>query len=83
MFGIALKQNIIEVPDALYIKNYHQNSAHANWEPITYALSKEEKFEVMKKEVLRRYKFKYKISAKIIKAIEESLELKKRTSPIC
>lgn len=73
VFGIALKQNLIEVSDALYIKNYHQKSAHANWGERAYALSTEEKFEIMKKEVFRRYRFKRKIKTEIIKSIEESL----------
>lgn len=35
VFGIALASHLVEVPDALYIKRYHERNTHGSWAPLT------------------------------------------------
>lgn len=57
VFGHALKNYLIEVPDAIYIKNYHSDSAHANWKSLDRALSPKVINKLLKKEIMRRLLF--------------------------
>ncbi|QDT41425.1 hypothetical protein Pan241w_14860 [Gimesia alba] len=34
VFGIALQTYLVEVPTAVYLKQYHENNTHSTWEPL-------------------------------------------------
>ena len=34
VFGIALQTYLVEVPTAVYLKQYHENNTHSTWKPL-------------------------------------------------
>jgi hypothetical protein len=35
VFSMALAAHLVEVPDALYVKRYHQTNIHTDWQPLS------------------------------------------------
>ena len=55
VFGLALKKHLVEVKDALYIKNYHSESAHSKWKNLDNSFSKDELNKLLAREIYRSY----------------------------
>lgn len=73
VFSLACRGRLREVPGAVYIKQYHDQSVHAAWKEFHKEFSKHDRYSLFKREIVRVYRFRWRSRREALSLLKQQL----------